>query len=407
MINTQIFTEFSLVLLLLICLIVSFKLKPSEKGTKSWLMLYFWTNFYGMLVVCIFSIGYGQLFPHLYRTVQIAALLICPFSFFYIQQVLFPRKLQYADLLHLLPVVVFIIDYFPFYLLPGAEKIAVFDRNTVNDLSKMAYAEGWFMPAFGHIIIRYLVILSYTLAQILLINKYNKSKNDKESVSHDIISWIKLLIASQLIYILLPLPFIILSFGKALSDLINVAALISICIQCYYLVFRPQILYGEVETPSKAKMPVVEELEQEQISPKIPIHDIKKVAPVVTYPDEIMKAVGFQLDEHMKIRQPYLIPGYRIKDLSHDTQISVHLLSAYINNYAEVNYSNYINGYRINYFISKLKFDEHSNKTLEALSKDCGFQDRSTFCRAFKNYTGVTVSDYMKKSTYLIETDTH
>jgi YesN/AraC family two-component response regulator len=62
-----------------------------------------------------------------------------------------------------------------------------------------------------------------------------------------------------------------------------------------------------------------------------------------------------------------------------------------------MNFNEYINSYRINYLLEKLKENQDLQKfTLEALGQMVGFSNRYTFLNAFKKVTGETPSSYLK-----------
>lgn len=59
------------------------------------------------------------------------------------------------------------------------------------------------------------------------------------------------------------------------------------------------------------------------------------------------------------------------------------------------NYSSYINQYRINDFIEIIRSGESDN--FQNVFYDVGFRSRATALRNFKQFTGMTPSEYMKE----------
>ncbi len=105
---------------------------------------------------------------HLARTAIFVSLLMMPFSYFYVLLNTKPRNLRYSDLLHLAPALVYCIDYLPFFLKSGEEKLAII--GSLNDVQlRLSANEGWFMPEFGHTIIRNLQVVVYCVAQTILV----------------------------------------------------------------------------------------------------------------------------------------------------------------------------------------------------------------------------------------------
>src|SRR5438270_3821786 len=74
--------------------------------------------------------------PHLFRVGNLCALLFMPLSWMYMRRVMTNRSLQWKDLIHTLPALVYIVDYFPFFILGAAEKrIVILDH--INVLSNI------------------------------------------------------------------------------------------------------------------------------------------------------------------------------------------------------------------------------------------------------------------------------
>jgi len=94
--------------------------------------------------------------------------------------------------------------------------------------------------------------------------------------------------------------------------------------------------------------------------------------------------------------QPFLKHGYNLKQLSADTSIPLHHLSAFINQYYHLHFNDFINERRIQFCQEKIKNDEWRYKTLEAIAEESGFSNRNTFTAAFKKVTGSNPSDYLK-----------
>lgn len=98
----------------------------------------------------------------------------------------------------------------------------------------------------------------------------------------------------------------------------------------------------------------------------------------------------------MNESKAYLDSDLTLKKLARLTGMSEHLISETVNRKAERSYSDFINSYRIQYFLRKIKAGEHKVNTLLGLALDCGFNSKSTFNRAFKQITNQTPSEYIK-----------
>lgn len=95
-------------------------------------------------------------------------------------------------------------------------------------------------------------------------------------------------------------------------------------------------------------------------------------------------------------KKPFLQQRYSLKDLSVDTKIHLHHLSAFINKYCGKNFNDFINEYRVAYCKAKILNHEYRQKKLEAIAEESGFNNRNTFSIAFKKVTGVNPSQFLK-----------
>ena len=106
--------------------------------------------------------------------------------------------------------------------------------------------------------------------------------------------------------------------------------------------------------------------------------------------------IAYRLDVFMMSRKPFLHPKYSIRELSEEIGVSVHQLSSAINLRRGMNFSDYLNQHRIRY-CQQLVQSGNRRINLRDLSADCGFRNRNTFTAAFKKFTGMTPSEYLKK----------
>jgi len=117
--------------------------------------------------------------------------------------------------------------------------------------------------------------------------------------------------------------------------------------------------------------------------------------PVVLTHDR-MGQIEERIRNHFQESKPYLQRSYSLKMLSDATHISVHHLSAFINQHYKVNFNDFINEYRVMTCIEKLLSMEWKSKKLEAIAEECGFNNRNTFTVAFRKVAGLNPSQFLK-----------
>ncbi|MDE5662117.1 MAG: helix-turn-helix domain-containing protein [Muribaculaceae bacterium] len=103
------------------------------------------------------------------------------------------------------------------------------------------------------------------------------------------------------------------------------------------------------------------------------------------------------LDKLMKTRKPYTNPELKLADLAAMVDTSAHALSFLFNQYMNKSYYDYVNQYRVEEFIDLAERTDVTRYTLSAMAAKCGFSSRASFFRYFKNITGITPAEYLKK----------
>ncbi len=72
------------------------------------------------------------------------------------------------------------------------------------------------------------------------------------------------------------------------------------------------------------------------------------------------------------------------------------ILSKVVNQQFALNFNDFINQYRVNAVIERIKDPRFKNQTLLAIAFDAGFNSKATFNRAFKKFTDKNPKDFLK-----------
>lgn len=102
----------------------------------------------------------------------------------------------------------------------------------------------------------------------------------------------------------------------------------------------------------------------------------------------------FYLVEEEKV---YRDPNLTIKLLASKLLISPRSLSWIINNQLNTNFYEFINEYRIKEAQQMLSAPEDHQESILEIAYEVGYNSKSAFNRAFKNFTGITPSEFRKK----------
>jgi len=111
--------------------------------------------------------------------------------------------------------------------------------------------------------------------------------------------------------------------------------------------------------------------------------------------DQMMYQYELSLIQFMEKSKIYLEAGVSLEVLSEKCRIPKHHLTQLLNEKFEKNFYTFINEYRINEAIEKLKNPDIEVSIL-SLAYDCGFNSKSSFNSYFKKVTNLTPSAYRK-----------
>ncbi|WP_419867971.1 helix-turn-helix domain-containing protein [Chryseobacterium sp. CT-SW4] len=102
-----------------------------------------------------------------------------------------------------------------------------------------------------------------------------------------------------------------------------------------------------------------------------------------------------RLKKTMETEKPYRDPKLDITKLSTQLEVSYSYLSKVIRIKGYKNFNNYINQYRIEYVKTLLDQSDLQKVTLMYIYTEAGFTSQSTFNRVFKQFEGITPSEYI------------
>jgi AraC-like DNA-binding protein len=111
---------------------------------------------------------------------------------------------------------------------------------------------------------------------------------------------------------------------------------------------------------------------------------------------EIQKTIS-RLQESMEEQKFYLDPDLSVSRLASHTGIPAKTISAILNQYHQVNFNDFVNGYRIREVQSQLADPNNRHLTISGIALEAGFNSQATFQRVFKNNTGMSPREYMNQ----------
>jgi AraC-like DNA-binding protein len=109
--------------------------------------------------------------------------------------------------------------------------------------------------------------------------------------------------------------------------------------------------------------------------------------------EEVIK-YSQKLDSLMMADRLHLDPLLKLEDLAEKLQLPVKQVSSLLNQHIGKNFNDFVNSYRVNEAKQKLADPLQNRYTIAAIAYDCGFNSLPTFQRCFKQFTGITPSQY-------------
>jgi len=245
-------SSFIFLIAVVLCLVVGSVLLVfswNKSVSNRWLSGYFLLIGYAWLVAFLL---YSRLITvppwyHTYRTGYIPGLLLMPFSFFYIRSLVQQKQFRPSVLIHFLPVIVFIIDFIPFYLKPGAYKLqqAAIDAQQLDTIWSQ-FSQGWLGIGFIYSPLRILLTTIYWAWQVRMIFRIKKLQGGNHFLAENrhVMLWTKIFCGSQILFFLPYYMNVIFGAPENFFFVSITCTAIGISITIAALIMQPGILYG-------------------------------------------------------------------------------------------------------------------------------------------------------------------
>ena len=330
--------------------------------------------------------------PHFFKSAAPINFLIPPLGYLYVRSVLFnERKWTRKDLLHLLPFVIFLVSYLPFFLSAADVKLKFIEEALADENSAVDQPLGLLSEPIFHFF-RLVQAVLYLVAQGWLISKFHKENKDQamESQINRVVHWLKIFTGANTVILL---SFLVLTalylqgqdiFENGLANLLpHILLGASFFLTCAYLLIYPQVLIG---------LPF---MRQGGSSTDDASQDASKSTfSVENYAQEIAL-----LDAYFESTKAYLQPSLSVSEVAVAIGIPARELSYLINAYHKKRFNDYLNEMRIRHFLEQVAGTTLDTFTVEAIALEAGFSSKSAFYRSFNRFYGCTPLEYLRAST--------
>jgi AraC-like DNA-binding protein len=323
-----------------------------------------------------------------------------PAAYLYLRVILNEeKKFRPRDVLHLLPAIFHLLELIPWYLHSSGFK-REWLNNYLTDPDFVIQLREGLLPAYAHNLIRSVLAFSYLTAMIYIWRRNPSAKLKICKVMQLRTLWGPGIMLSLLVLVPLCITanMVIPHYSIGGTNMITAITGGIFLVMNFLLFSKPQLLYG-LATVNVNRAPI-----QDSMLPKSPDLLLYKqesdTANVETdrQPNfEHLEIYQAKLEEILSAK-PYLMKGYSLVDLSKDTGIPRHYLSALLNKVYGLRFNDFINQHRIRYISDNLHDSAWSNLTIEGIGNEAGFNSRTTFFYAIKKFTGLSPKEFLENS---------
>lgn len=325
--------------------------------------------------------------PHIYKVAAPFNFLIPPLAFLYVRSILWnTTRFIPIELLHIIPFILAVLNYTPFYFLQSAEKMSIIQKVSESLIFGFRYQAGY----IGENYVFYVKVLQtsiYLFFQWKLIIGYQRTYKGLGANFQlsNVLKWVKVF---SWIFTAILVGFIFLSLLFSISpthetfEIVKLSQGLLLSVSFFtlssYILVNPFILIGlpfvKYDTAGSG---IVSEKTSRQFS-------------FQAYELEINR-----IETYIKSSRVYLDPSVSLAQVAVAIGISTRELSYIINNYYKFRFTDFINQYRIEYFTQMLDEGKLNAFTIEALIKASGFTSKSSFHSAFKKKYNCTPREYL------------
>jgi AraC-like DNA-binding protein len=322
------------------------------------------TTAFQILGAVLFTTKYIYDFPHLSRLHHPFLLLAPPLLYLYIRELTARHgSLDRKDLLHFLPFLFCALYLIPYFLRGAEYKIA---NLASADYAQWYFIRSWMAIAQGAI---YLYFILRRLADFSRKLRESSSPSDKA-----------ILLQARVLVGLLLLVFFgglirlsLLDRGMETNLLLPLCGSIMVYAVAWLGLTRPEALAGAPEqTPKK--------YERSTLTPERAEEYLKRLLKV------------------METEKPWADGDITLQKLAERITIPAPHLSQLINERIGQNFSDFINGYRVEEAKRKLHDPAYKHYSILAIAEEVGFNSKSSFNAAFKKHAQMAPSEFRDAS---------
>lgn len=290
------------------------------------------------------------------------------------------RRVGWRDGLHLLPALAVIAWSLPVYLLPAAEKLALYDAiragNVPPEVAKNIAVSGWLKLCSG-------VVYSALTVRVTLAHR-RAIRARYSTLDRITLDWLlTLAVTSVLVWGIAVLARFGESAGVVTAGLGDHLIVLLMTGSTYVLGYRGL---------HQGAVPLSDELPEGVTTRPLPLKATptpEKVERSALTPG-MARTLEERLHAVMRDDAPWRDPGLTLGDLAARVGTTTHKLSELLNSRVDQTFHDYVNGFRVREVQRLLQQPQSSARTLLAIALEAGFASKSTFNAVFRREVGLT-----------------
>ena len=324
-------------------------------------------------------------FHHLY--------FIGPVIFFYVQSLLNPSfKFGKREWLHLIPGILYLIYSL---VIVVTDKLILRKYYFLDDGADRDF-DNWYQLS------GYVSMIIYFIASIRYYNLYKKLLVQVLSYADSVLfKWIRNFLIAFLVILIVRFILFMLAFNYELRYWDTWWYFFAFSIAFYYIAVTGYANSVKTKMPfstdlftSKPALLLHYSLQDNSSIEEAEVIEMN-TGNIEKEDDSFVKAWKEKILQTVVTQKLYTEPELSLTDMAKNLGTNASVLSKAINKSFEMNFNDFINYYRVQGVIEKLKAGEQKTQTLLGIAYDCGFNSKATFNRAFKKVTGKNPKDFI------------
>ncbi len=311
-----------------------------------------------------------------------------PCLYFYVKGTIEDKlSFKWLDTLHLIPAVIYFIGTAPYLFSSFEYKLQTATAIIENIESIKTIRLNWILPFKLNFLFRPIIVCGYIIAAYRILYVKAKSLPVPSRQFKLIARWIMILLTTSLVLMILYLAVSSLfnerNIKNTLQDLDNlhfVTVGIVMIVPVSMLLF-PQILYG---LPNR-----------EQENSSLENNPSKNLTEPIQRNNEAFKKLSETILNYFDKEKPFLEQNFNLTDLASALKVPQHHISYCFSDFIEMSFTRLRAKKRVDYAKELMLRTNTKEISLDQIAERSGFSSRSSFFSSFKDFTGMTPSEFL------------